>query len=334
MKRVGNLYPLIAEPENLRTAFLKSVRGKKGKPDVIAYRAKLDENLQSLRNQLLARQIEVGHYHFFKVFDPKERMICAAAFPERVLHHAVMNICEPVLERYAIHDSYACRKEKGMHMAVHRAQHFARRNTWYLKLDIHKYFDSIDHAASSNLLSRRFKDADLLDLFDRILSSYETVPGKGLPIGNLISQHLANFYLGHLDHFIKETLRVPGYVRYMDDFVLWADNKDLLKGHLFAITDFLASHLHLRLKDNIQINRSVRGLPFLGYQVFPHRLALGPRARHRFARRLAGFEQEVETGHWSETDLARHMEALLSYVRFADTLALRREIVGRVSFVT
>lgn len=331
MKRIGNLYPLIAEPENLRLAFMKSTRGKNHKPDVIAYRAHLDANLKALRNQLLARDVDVGHYHFFTVHDPKERVICAASFPERVLHHAVMNICEPVLERFAIHDSYACRKDKGMHMAVHRAQSFTRRNPWYLKLDIQKYFDSIDHATALDLLARRFKDADLLTLFGRVLSSYETAPGKGLPIGNLISQHLANFYLGHLDHFVKETLRVPGYVRYMDDFVLWANDKGTLKAHLSAITAFLESRLQLRLKANIQINRSARGLPFLGYRVFPHRLDLGPRARCRFARRLAGFEQEVASGHWSETDLARHMEALLSYVRFADTLALRREIVGRVS---
>ena len=156
MKRIGNLYPVIAEPENLRLAFMKSTRGKCHKPDVIAYRAHLDKNLQTLRNQLLARDVDVGHYHFFTVHDPKERVICAASFPERVLHHAVMNICEPVLERFAIHDSYACRKDKGMHMAVHRAQTFTRRNPWYLKLDIQKYFDSIDHATTLELLARRF----------------------------------------------------------------------------------------------------------------------------------------------------------------------------------
>lgn len=331
MKRAGNLYKRIAEPENLRLAFIKSIRGKRGKAEAMAYAADLDRNLCLLREQLLAGRVDVGHYHFFTVHDPKERVICAASFPERVLHHAVMNVCEPALERYAIHDSYASRKGKGMHAAVLHAQSFTRRYPWYLKLDVRKYFDSVDHRIMLELLACRFKDPDLLALFRRVLSTYETAPGKGLPIGNLISQHLANFYLGRLDHFIKESLRVRGYVRYMDDFVLWADEKAALKLHLHAIRSFLEGELKLELKDNVQINRSARGLPFLGYRVFPHRLDLGLRARRRFARRMAGFEQEAQAGKWSEADLARHMEALLSYVRFADTLALRRDIVARVS---
>ena len=331
MKRASNLYPFIAEPDNLRLAFIKSIRGKRGKADVIAYAANLDRNIGLLRDQLLSRQVDVGHYHFFTVHDPKERVICAASFPERVLHHAVMNICEPVLERYAIHDSYACRKGKGMHMAVRRAQAFTRCFPWYLKLDIRKYFDSINHAVVLDLLARRFKDSDLLALFARILSTYGTAPGKGLPIGNLISQHLANFYLGHLDHYIKETLQVRGYVRYMDDFVLWSNDKAVLLDHLDAIRGFLETDLKLELKDNVQVNRSARGLPFLGYRVFADRLMLGPRARRRFGRRLRGYEQEWVSGAWSETDLARHMEALLSYVRFSDSVALRRHIVNKIS---
>lgn len=342
MKRAANLYPLIAEPDNLRLAFIKSIRGKRGKADVIAYTANLDRNLGLLRDQLLSGNMDIGHYHFFTVHDPKERVICAASFPERVLHHAVMNICEPVLERYAIHDSFACRQGKGMHAAVRRAQAFSRSHGWYLKLDIRKYFDSIDHEVVQELLERRFKDRDVLGLFSRILESYRSgesfvVPasagiiGKGLPIGNLISQHLANFYLGHLDHFIKETLQVRGYVRYMDDFVLWSNDKAVLRDHLDAIRGFLKSDLKLELKDNVQINRSASGLPFLGYRVFADRISLGPRARRRFSRKLRGYEQEWVGGEWTEADLARHMEALLSYVRFADSRSLLRQIVNRFS---
>ena len=329
MKRIGNLYARITEPENLRLAFLKAVRGKRGKQEVLDYTAQLDENLRQLREQLLAHQVDVGHYHFFTVHDPKERVICAAAFPERVLHHAIMNVCEPVLERYAIHDSYACRMGKGMHAAVLRAQGFTRQFLWYLKLDIRKYFDSIAHDRLLLLLARRIKDADVLRLFASIVGTYHTQPGRGLPIGNLVSQHLANFYLGHLDHWAKETLRVAGYVRYMDDFVLWAGDRAELAGHLAAVRGFLDTELALVLKENVQLNRSERGVPFLGYRVFPWRLALGPRARGRFARKLRAYERECHDGAWSEADLARHMEALLSYVRFADTVALRRRIVAK-----
>jgi len=331
MKRAGNLYARIAEPENLRLAFLKAISGKRSKPDVIEYAARLNDNLQGLRDQLLAQQVDVGHYHFFTVHDPKERVICAASFPERVLHHAIMNVCEPALERYAIHDSYACRTGKGMHAAVLRAQEFTRQSPWYLKLDIRKYFDSIDHATLLTLLERRFKDGIVLRLIRTILETYCVEPGRGLPIGNLLSQHMANFYLGHLDHWIKETLRVHGYVRYMDDFVLWAPDKATLKAHLADIQGFVESALKLTLKDNVQLNRCGGGIPFLGYRIFSGRLALGPRAGRRFARKLRGYEQEWLCGKWSEADLQRHMEALLSYARFADTLGLRQRIVARDS---
>jgi RNA-directed DNA polymerase len=372
MKRAGDLYGPIAEPENLRQAFLKAIRGKRGKAEVIVYTANLDRNLRLLRDQLLAGEVDVGHYHFFTVHEPKERLICAASFPERVLHHAIMNVCEPVLERYAIHDSYACRAGKGMHAAVLRAREFTRRYPWYLKLDIRKYFDSIPHAPLLRLLERRIKDKAVLRLITVIVGTHdaagmdgaeavppggespdgaEAVPpasgwvegrppcrpivttGRGLPIGNLLSQHLANLYLGHFDHWVKETLQVRGYVRYMDDVVLWANEPSELKAHLRTLRAFLESELKLELKNNIQLNRCVRGLPFLGYRVFANRLTLGPKARRRFARRLRGYEQAYRQGHWSEADLQRHVEALLAYVSFADTLHLRRGILVRMKGV-
>ena len=333
MKRAGNLLGRIAEPENLRLAYLKAVRGKRGKAEAIQFAARLDENLRALRGQILAVEPDVGHYHFFTVHEPKERTICAASFPERVLQHALMNVCEPVWERFAISDSYACRTGKGLHRAVRRAQEFARIQPWHLKLDIRKYFDSIPHAPLLRLLERRIKDKAVLRMIAAIVETYSTEPGRGLPIGNLLSQHLANFYLGHLDHWVKETLRVRGYVRYMDDFILWADDKAGLQGHLKAICGFLAVELQLDLKDNVQLNRSARGVPFLGFRVFPRRLTLGPHARRRFARRLRGYEKEFRSGRWSESDLQRHAEALLAYVESADTLELRRSIVARLKGV-
>jgi len=210
----------IADAENLRLAFWKAAKGKRGKADCVAFRERLDENLAALRAELLEGDVPVGNYHYFTVHDPKERLICAASFRERVLHHAVMNVCEPALERAAVFDSYACRKGKGRLLAVERAQGYARTHGWFLKMDIRKYFDSIDHETLRALLGRKFKDPELLRLVDRILASYQTAPGRGLPIGNLTSQHFANFYLAPLDRFLKEELRRGAYVRYMDDFVV------------------------------------------------------------------------------------------------------------------
>lgn len=334
MRRAGNLYERIADPENLRLAFWKACRGKRDRAEVKQYAARLDENLAKLRKDLLREVVVVGEYRFFSVHDPKDRLICAASFPERVLHHAVMNVCEPVLERYAIADSYACRKGKGLHAAVRRAQFFARRFPWYLKLDVQRYFDSVDQETLLGLLERRFKDARVLRLFRTLVGTYETAPGKGLPIGNLISQHCANLYLGPLDHWIKETQRVRGYVRYMDDFVLWGNVKEDLRNRQMAIGEYLHSQLKLTLKANVQLNRSQRGLPFLGYRVFLGQVRLAPQARRRFAAKLKIYEGYWQKGNWSEEELKRHVEALLAYVRFADTAGFRRTVVARVSMVS
>ena len=329
MKRSGNLYEKIAEPDNLRLAFWKATKGKRSRPEVIEYRQSLDINLQNLREQLLNKRWNIGNYHFFTVHDPKERTICAAAFPERVLHHAIMNICEPNLEKYAIYDSYACRTKKGSHKAILRAQIFSRRFPWYLKLDIRKYFDSIDHKVLLRLLERRFKDHDLFDLFAAILATYETLPCKGLPIGNLVSQHFANFYLGNLDHWVKEKLRFTGYVRYMDDFVLWGADRHELRSALAEIECYLQYQLSLVLKDNIQLNRCVRGMPFLGYRIFPRIIRLSPRSKRRFVAHLTEYEQRYLSGEWSEASLQRHMQPVTAFASFANSDALRRDTISR-----
>lgn len=169
MKRHGQLMAQIADDENLRLAFWKASKGKRGKADCQAFRERLDENLSAVRVELLTGNVAVGDYHYFKVFDPKERQICAASFRERVLHHALMNVCEPVLEKAAVFDSYACRKGKGRERAVTRAQHYARTHGWFLKMDIRKYFDSIHQGTLRTLLGRKFKDPLVLGVFDRIL---------------------------------------------------------------------------------------------------------------------------------------------------------------------
>jgi len=186
MKRKGNLYHQIATHENLRLAFAKAAKGKRHRAEVIAFCQDFDVNIQKLREQLLSHSPNIGHYRFFQVRDPKHRQICAASFPERVLHHAMMNICEPMMESYSVYDSYACRKNKGSLKALARAREYAWKYGWYLKLDIRKYFDSIDHGILMSLLSRRFKDKELLELFHQIFATYHTQPGKGIPIGTSI----------------------------------------------------------------------------------------------------------------------------------------------------
>ena len=329
MKRTGNLYLKIAEPDNLRQAFLKAVRGKHNRPEVLKFRERFDKNLVMLHRQLVGKSIDVGNYSFFTIHDPKERRICAASFRERVLHHAIMNICEPALDRYMIFDSYACRTGKGQRAAVNRAREFAGYYTWYLKLDIRKYFDSINHEALLILLARRFKDDDLLAMFRKILETYHTSPNQGLPIGNLISQHLANFYLGLFDHWIKEDRRVNGYLRYMDDFVLFNNSREALKDELARIKFYLDKNLHLELKDNIQLNQTSRGLPFLGMRVYPNVVKLSARSRMRFARKLRDYETRTMRGEMGQRELAGRVSSLVEFTRIAESKGFRRNIIRR-----
>jgi len=329
MARGRGLYHQITEPDNLRLAFKKALKGKSDRREVIDFRCSLDDNLVRMRTELLTGDIHTGPYRFFTVRDPKERTICAAPFRDRVLHHAVMNICEPELERYAVDDSYACRPGKGLHRALKRAQHYSRKSSWYLKLDIRKYFDSIHHDTLLQLLSRRIYDKRLMELFTRMTRSYETLPGRGIPIGNLLSQHFANFYLGILDHWLLEERKAEGYIRYMDDFIIFAQDRETLKSELAAIEAFLAERLRLTLKDNRQLNRCSAGIPFLGFRIFPHTTLLAPRSRRRFSSKLEQYELEYEENRLPERELARRVSSLVSFTSAADAAGFRRSVIIR-----
>lgn len=321
--------PKIADAENLRLAFWKAAKGKRGQADCVAFGERLDDNLDALRVELLAGDVPVGDYHYFRVHDPKERLICAATFRERVLHHALMNVCEPVLERAAVFDSYACRKGKGRLLAVERAQGYARTHRWFLKMDIRKYFDSVHQTTLRELLERKFKDPVLLGVFDRILGSYHTAPGRGLPIGNLTSQHFANFYLDPLDRFLKETLGRGAYVRYMDDFVVWGGSGCELRGVCEQARAFLAAELKLELKANTAINRTAFGMDFLGYRLFPGTVRLARRSKVRLARKFQRYEAAHLRGEWSELVLQQRMQALLAFVMPVESGAFRRHVLQR-----
>ena len=331
MRRAGQLIERIADADNLRVAFWKASRGKRYTPEVLRFRAELNARLCRIREQLMEGCFPWGPYRTFVIHDPKERTICAAPFRDRVAQHAIMNIAEPVFESYQIHDSYACRPGKGLDGAVARAARFSRPGEWYLKLDVRKYFDSIDHEVLRSFLKRRFKDRRLLAVFDGIIDSYATAPGQGLPIGNLTSQFFANHYLGVLDHYLQETLRCRRYVRYMDDLVIWSERKSRLCEVRDNAAKFLAERLQLELKTAC-LNACSRGLTFLGYRVFPGKLRLAKRSRERFRRKLARYQENYDSGIWDEEKVARHVEPLLAFVRRAESTQFRRRQIERLGY--
>jgi hypothetical protein len=329
MKRIGHLLERIADPDNLRLAFCRAAKAKRAQNEVRLFQAGLDEWIPEMRRGILEGTFPVGHYRRFTVFDPKERVIHAATFPERVLHHAILNMCEPVFERLAIHDSYACRPGKGRLAAIERARAFAAEHGWFLKLDIRKYFDSVDQEVLLGMLERRFKDPGLLRWFRRIIGAYRTQPGKGLPIGSLTSQHLANFYLGALDRFVKEELRRGAYLRYMDDSVIWGTAGAELREVLGAVEGFVADRLHLGLKGSPFINRTALGMDFLGFRVYPHTIRLNRRSRRRFVDRVQACERAHGEGRLTERQLQNRVEALVAFTAEADAAGFRRAVLAR-----
>lgn len=327
MKRANNLLPLILGMDNLRLAFWKASKGKRYSKPVLKYQADLDKNLLILQDQILRGQVDAGDYHYFKVNEPKEREICASAFREQVLHHAIMNVCHDHIDRRLIYDCYASRKRKGTYAALARAQQYTRRFTWYLKLVVRKFFASVHHLVLKRQLVSMFKEQGLLTIFFQIIDSYESFQERGLPIGNLTSQYFANHYLCSLDHFIKEKLRSKAYVRYMDDMVLWHQDKATLKAYLMEIQRYLQEQLLLELKPS-QLNRTSSGLPFLGYRIFPHDIRLLQKSKQRFVRKLNDAMSSWHRMLIKDEESATKVLPLLAFTGHARTRSFRRDVLG------
>ncbi len=321
--------PRITCFDNLELAYFKAKKGKEDKLQVIEYRKNLQSNLAQLQEKLLTGNIIAGTYHYFTIYDPKKRQICAAGFGERVMHHALMNICHLFFEKYQIFDSYATRIGKGTYKALERSAQFQKQYQWYYKFDIRKYFDSIDQTILQKMLRNKFKDPVLLHIFGQIINSYNTQPAKGVPIGNLTSQYFANHYLGMLDHYVLEHLHMPAYVRYMDDFIIWHDDKDMLKQAGNKITAFLSENLELTLK-TAALNSTSKGLTFLSYLVFPEKIYLAARSRKRYRLKTKIYTGNLEKKIWSQAEFQRHAMALNSFVFHADSLYFRKQVLCNI----
>ncbi len=315
MQRVGGLWERIWQHENLELAFCKALRGKRRREDAQEFAARREENLERLAEDLSAGTVAVGEGTQFTIYDPKKRLITAPCFRERVLHHAIMNVCEPVFERSLIADTFACRRGKGRIAALLRARQFAAQHACFLKMDVRKYFDSVSHEVLLGKLARLFKDVPLLELFRRIIESYASAPGRGLPIGSLTSQHFANFYLGPLDRLVKQDLRVAGYARYMDDFGLWEDDSRQLTVKMGQVTEFLGDELRLTPNPPSYVQRTRQGMDWLGCRVYPSHMTLNRRSRRRFAHKLRVYEAMFAAGQMDECELQRRVESLVAFTR-------------------
>jgi retron-type reverse transcriptase len=351
-KKFKHLYPKIYAFDNLYQAFRQARKGgKRKKESVAAFELDLEANLWQLHSELRDQTYRPGSYHNFYIQERKRRLISAAPFRDRVVHHALCNVIQPIFERRFIYDSYACRVGKGTHRAVDRAQAFARRRKYVLQCDVQQFFPSIDHQILRSFLARHIADEQVLGLIDMILESGTGVlssvyrmqwfPGddifavnrpRGLPIGNLTSQHWANVYLDRLDHFVKEELRCHCYLRYCDDFLLFHDHKAQLWEWRAAIIDFLSTlRLHLH-EERAVVFPARTGITWLGYRVFPYYCLLRKDNVKRFRRRLRQMRDDYLAGQIDLDQVQASIQSWIAHASHANTLHLRQRIFSEVVF--
>ncbi len=326
MKRVGNLYSRLISFENLYLAFKKAFKGSNKSKESLHFHFHLEKEIIQLIDELETKTYCPSPFYYFKIFDPKEREIAVAPFRDRVVHHAIVNVLEPIYEKRFIYDSYATRKGKGTHKAILRAQHFLRRNQWFLKGDIKKYFYNVDNDILLYIIQRKIKDRDLLWLLEKIIR-HGGKDNKGIPIGNLTSQFLANVYLDLFDYFIKQQLRIKYYIRYMDDFVIFSQDKIYLKELRQVIEQYLRENLRLELKEkSVIINQRNHGLGFLGARIYPKIIRIRAENLKRSLKKYHLRIHQYKNGVLQESDLQKSFSSILGYLSFFDSYELRKLI--------
>ncbi|MEM6767486.1 MAG: reverse transcriptase/maturase family protein [Bacteroidota bacterium] len=330
MKRKGEVFDTVCSFPHLLASFQKARKGATKTRELYAFHFDLEYRLLRLAEALQKGTYQPAPYRYFMIRDPKRRQIAVAPFVDRVVHHAVVGILEPIFDPTFIYDSYATRKEKGTHAALLRARHFLRRNRWFFKADIEQYFASIHHDTLLQLIERKIKDKRLLCLIEKIIRNGGE-NGCGLPIGNLTSQFFANVYLNPFDHFVKEELRIKGYLRYMDDFVLFSVDKEELKQHKNTIQDWLEEYLQLKLKPNSSyLNQRVNGLSFLGARIFTEYIRIHPINLKRSKRSLLAKKKAYQEGKLSQEKWVASLESRWAHLSWFDSLNVRRKWVEEV----
>ena len=343
----SDLFTHICSFENLYRAYRQARKGKRGVPGVAAFEYDQERQLLRLQDELTSESWQPGEYRSFYIHDPKRRLISAAPFRDRVVHHALCSQIEPLWERRFINDTYANRVGKGTHRALLRCQGFARRYRYVLHCDLEQYFPSIDHALLYDQLASLIADRRALALVERIINSGVGVLGqvyqmrwfpgddlwaacrpRGLPIGNLTSQLWANVYLNGFDHMVKRQLRCPAYLRYVDDFLLFADDKATLWRWCDAIRGRLAT-LRLTLHTP-QVYPVDTGIPFLGFRIFPDHRRLKRRKGVAFQRHFRHLYLRWQQGVIPRQKLDEVARSWAAHAAWGDTWGLRRAVLGGI----
>jgi RNA-directed DNA polymerase len=347
-RRFGDLFEQVVSLGNLFAAAKKALRGRGLKMPAVAFAADLETEVVALSHELRSGSYRPGAYHYFEIFEPKRRLVAAAPFRDRVVHHAICRVIEPIWERRFIAHNYACRPGKGTHAAMRRARALARQHPWALACDIQRYFPSVSHEVLMSTITRVIADEELLALIRLILASHAPATdgsggkiapagesgslagGTGLPIGNLTSQFFANVMLDPFDHFVTEVVRPGGYVRYMDDFLLFGASRGHLRELGEQVRDRLAGLKLAIHPDKYRLGRTASGVDFVGFTAFADgRIRLREKSLKNFRRRYRRLLAGVQRGHVKPASVTASVKSWVAHARHAHSEPLRAALLGR-----
>lgn len=353
-KRVGNLYQVNCTYEQLYYAYLKAAEGKRYRADVLEFTENLESNLLTLLEELKTHTYKVGAYREFYVYEPKRRLIMALPFRDRVIQWWLYRILYPLFTRTFIDDSYACIRGKGQKTAADRVQYLLRQTAvlggkWYfLKLDMAKYFYRVKHSTLLEIAARKVKDKEILQLLQLLVEGDGTPFGielcddiseavrltdRGMPIGNLTSQLLANVYLNELDQYCKHKLKVRRYVRYMDDIIILSDSKQELHDILSCITEFLETHLQLTLNDKTTIRPVTMGVPFIGLDIWATHRTLRKKSSLRVRRRLLWSARQYAAGNIEYEKFDATLQSYLGLLKYNNCYRFKAKLLANVKTI-
>lgn len=338
MKTYNNLWEELCSPENIEHAWEKARKGKTCRPYVVQFEKDIKKNIRELRIELLLHSYRPQPLQTFILREPKTRKISKSDFRDRIVHHALCNMIEPIFEKIFIYDSYANRVGKGTLKALERFDYFKikvfdkRTESGYvLKADIRHYFEEVDHSILLQIIQEKIWDKKVLWLIRIILANYENAHGKGMPLGNLTSQFFANVYLNELDHFVKHKVKAQYYIRYVDDFVILHKKKEVLEEYKREIDYFIRERLHLRLhQDKSKILKIKGGINFLGFRIFYHHRLLRKTNIRKRERKIEDFKLLFEEGCIDYDTIYASMQGWQGYAKCGNTFKLRKRLAQKI----
>ena len=320
--------------ENLEYAYQRARKGRTQKSYVLEFEKNLKKNLLELQRELQFHSYRPKPLVSFIIHDPKVRTISKSHFRDRIIHHAICRIIEPIFEKSFIYDSYANRLGKGTSNALERFEYFKRkisknntRSSYALKADIKRYFETVDQEILLVLIKKKIKDKRILFLIKTVLNNYSITQRKGMPLGNLTSQFFANVYLHELDLFVKHTLKAKYYLRYVDDFIILENDNQILEQYMKQIQIFLKEKLGLNLHpEKSKILPIKQGIPLLGFRIFSYYKLLRKGNMQRRIKKIGNQKELHKEGLLSYDEIYNSFQGWNSFARQANTYKIREEL--------